>query len=107
MRTIRQVLASLSHDWKWEKWVPSTASPGDYYMSLRWHGEIVGELHYMKSRGEYYVTALNACRGKNAWTEVYQGTDKATAQEAAMSCPKCGDSPCQALTEPTEEVSKP
>ncbi len=70
-----------------------------------WMGEIVGMVVECGPEGKPFVAmALSACTKGEMMAELGEFKTLKDAQEAAEMCPECGDSPCEALSEPTDEV---
>ncbi len=100
MTTIRQVVASSPWTWK------QVGDPKQPDRRLYWYGIMVGDVMWL-APGEYIVSHVGACKSRRQDTfHQHPGTyDLAEAEELAKTCVKCGDSPCEALSEPTDEVT--
>ncbi len=97
VRTLRSIQAGI-HEWRWEQ-------ASNRCQKLYWYDIHVGTV---SGSGPYICRSLSACVSSQPGMQLLLPEhDFKKAQEAIATCKHCGDSPCGALVEPTEEVPKP
>ncbi len=98
MNTIRQVLIAMSPEWQWRK------DPNQRGLwQLFWYRNHVGTV--FKERKKFVAMAFQTCTRARGMEEAGRFDEMEKAQEASMTCMRCGDTPCSGMSEPTEEVS--
>ncbi len=104
MKTIRQILAEVRKaavifQWKEKRGTYSKEWWGYWYGK---HVAFIDDTDLKKY--PFSASAWCECNGGPSFVHCGDFETLKAAQKASRICPKCGDTPCSAISEPTEEV---